>query len=175
MKISLYKIGVRKLIKRGIVLICIAAIAVILGGCSRGKNEFPEETTSIPQLTEIIEVDKVKVSYININMHCFVTEQVIEGEAYIPSDSGQFDAVVHELNALQGKKISEDEYDQGEAPQAEIYIYDKNDNIIEHAMFGVFCVWEWRNNQVYKIDHNVYEKLGQLCEKYGKCHIYSVD
>ncbi len=152
---------------------CIAVIAVILGGCSLPKSDLPVETTSAPQTTEIIEIDREKTSYININMHCFVTEKVIEGQANISSDSEQFDAVVRELSSLRGKEIKEEDYVQGEAPQAEIYLCDKDDNVIEHAIFGDFCVWS--SYQVYKIDLSVYEKLGQICKKYGKCHIYSVE
>lgn len=161
------------MIKQNILLMCIVILAVILGGCSQQKNELPVETTSAPQTTEIIEVDKAKVSAIYISINCFVTERVMEGEANISSDSEEFDTVVRELSNLQGKEINEEEYVQGEAPQAEIYLYDKDDNVLENAIFGDFCVW--CSYQVYKIDLNVYEKLGQLCKKYGKCDIYRVD
>ncbi len=152
---------------------CIAVIAVILGGCSLPKSDLPVETTSTPQTTEIIEIDRAKVSDIYIYVNCFMTEQVMDGELNISSDSEQFDAVVRELSSLRGKEIKEEDYVQGESPQAEIYLYDKDDNVIEHAMFGDFCVWS--SYQVYKIDLSVYEKLGQICKKYGKCHIYSVE
>ena len=168
------KRGVNKMVKRNIVLMCIAIlVAVILGGCSQTKNIMPVKTAFAPQTTEIIEVDKEKVSAIYISINCFVTEQVMEGEANISSNSEEFDTVVRELSTLQGKEVNEEEYVQGEAPQAEIYLYDKDGNVLENAIFGDFCVW--RSYQVYKIDLNVYEKLGQLCKKYGKCDIYSVD
>lgn len=160
--------------KRNILLMCIVILVVILGGCSQPKNKLPVKTTSVPQTTEIIEVDKAKVSAIYINMHCFITEQVMEGEANISSDSEEFDTFIRELSTLQGKVVSE-EYNQGNEPQAEIYLYDKNDNTIEYAVFGDFRVGKWPDDQVYQIDLNVYEKLGQLCKKYGKCDIYSVD